>query len=90
MNALQGPHGPYQAAGEARADAADVYAQARARNNPRLMGPLNIEALLGALAAARVELGTYDRRIVGWLAGWEPEVVQVVIGWIERAHAKPF
>jgi hypothetical protein len=44
-------------------------------------------ALTDALRAAGVELGTYDRRIVAWLAGWEPSAVQVLIGLITRAHA---
>jgi hypothetical protein len=39
-----------------------------------------------ALAAAGIELGAYDERIAVWLAGFEPETVQVVTGWIGRAH----
>lgn len=42
--------------------------------------------LTGALQAAGVRLGTYDRVAVGLLAddGWT--TVQVVAGWIARAH----
>jgi hypothetical protein len=32
-----------------------------------------------------VRLGAYDRRILAWLAGWEPDTVQVVVGPIGRA-----
>ena len=46
--------------------------------------------LLGrVLAGARVRLGAYDERIVSWLAGWEPQVVAVIAGWITRAEPGP-
>ena len=41
--------------------------------------------LLDALAAAGVYLGAYDHRIVEWLAGWEPQTVAVIAGWVQRA-----
>lgn len=40
-----------------------------------------------ACAAAGVELGAYDHRILLWLASWEPHVVAVVASLITRAHA---
>jgi hypothetical protein len=43
------------------------------------------EMLAAALAAAGVELGAYDERIVSWLAGWEPQTVAVIASWIIRA-----
>ena len=43
--------------------------------------------LHAACAAAGVELGAYDREVLEWLAGWEPDMAQVVIGLIGRAHA---
>lgn len=42
--------------------------------------------LCEALTAAGVELGAYDHRIVGWLAGWEPQTCAVIAGLITRAH----
>jgi len=39
-----------------------------------------------AAALSGVELGLYDRRIVEWLAGWEPSTVAVVCGLISRAR----
>ena len=42
-------------------------------------------ALLEACAAAGVHLGAYDRRILAWLAGFEPQTVAVVAGIILRA-----
>jgi hypothetical protein len=79
-------HGPYDTNAEAMADARPVYDAYRATYERGLMDRTNAGRLGEALAAAQVELGAYDERIVAWLAGWEPEVVQVVIGWIERAH----
>jgi hypothetical protein len=40
--------------------------------------------LCEALTAASVELGAYDQRILGWLAGWEPATVVVVVSWLRR------
>lgn len=40
--------------------------------------------LAAALGEAGVELGAYDRRILAWLVGWEPQTVAVVAGWITR------
>jgi hypothetical protein len=34
-----------------------------------------------------VELGAYDRRIVGWLAGCDVPTVGTVCSWLHRAHA---
>lgn len=42
-------------------------------------------ALLDACARAGVQLGEYDRRIIAWLAGWEPATCAVVAGIILRA-----
>lgn len=42
--------------------------------------------LCEALSAAGVELGTWDHRIVQWLAGWEPSTCAVIAGLIARAH----
>ncbi|HEY3872848.1 MAG TPA: hypothetical protein VGM10_31110 [Actinocrinis sp.] len=89
-------HGPYDTEAQARADAAVLRAahrgalyaaggtdeQRRANAHRAATGHLT-----GALVTAGVALGAYDRRIAGWLADWEIEVVQVVIGWVERAHA---
>ena len=48
--------------------------------------PQTHEMLLSACAAAGVELGAYDRHILAWLAGWEPQTVAVIAGLISRAH----
>ena len=37
-------------------------------------------------ALAGVELGAYDKRIIAWLAGYEPATVAVVCGLISRAR----
>ena len=87
MSELHTVHGPYATNAEAMVDARPVYDAYRATYERGLMDRTNAERLAVALATARVELGAYDERIMVWLAGWEPEVVQVVIGWIERAAA---
>ena len=44
------------------------------------------EAILrDLLAAAGVELGAYDERIVAWLAGWDWSTFAVIASWIQRA-----
>lgn len=43
--------------------------------------------LLDELAAAGVELGAEDRKIVSWLAGWEYGTLITIASWIKRAHA---
>jgi hypothetical protein len=45
----------------------------------------NYQLLAGALAAAGVDLGAYDERIAGWLAGWETTTVAVIASWVTRA-----
>ena len=95
-------HGPYETAADAQADAMHVYEAARAYRHQipalrelsplhkvpavPLMDQINAGLLGAALAAAGVEVGTYERRIIGWLATFEPETVQIIIGWLERAH----
>lgn len=76
---MSNPHGPYSTSGQATADIANPagYADRSWRQH----------ALTRALTNAGVTLGEHDRVIVRWLAGWEPDTVQAVIGWIERAHA---
>lgn len=45
--------------------------------------------LLSALAAAGVELGTYDQRIVEWVAGWDWSTVATITSWVKRAGDQP-
>lgn len=79
--------GPYETSGEALRDAAHVYDAARREERRGTMSQVNEGLLLAALAAAGVQLGRFERGIAGWLAGYEPETVLVVIGWIERARS---
>ena len=50
------------------------------------MAPHTHKMLISACVAAGVELGDYDRRILLWLAGFEPQACAVVAGLIGRAH----
>ena len=44
------------------------------------------EALLSdTLSAAGVQLGAVDRRVLGWLASWEPATVAAAESWLHRA-----
>jgi hypothetical protein len=45
-----------------------------------------LHLLTEACKAAGVDLGSYDARIVRWLAGWDDSTVAVVAGLIERAY----
>ncbi len=44
------------------------------------------QLLLGACSRAGVTLGEYDAQMLAWLSGWEPWVIAVIVGLIERAH----
>lgn len=79
--------GPFETEQQARQLPAvgQVYAAFRADPGAGKMAPHNQRMLLDALAAAGVYLGAYDHRIVEWLAGWEPQTVAVVCGWVQRA-----
>ncbi|MEV0149061.1 MULTISPECIES: hypothetical protein [unclassified Nonomuraea] len=44
------------------------------------------DALLQALEG--IQLGTHDRRIVSWLAGWEPSTVATVCSWLHRTRER--
>ena len=64
---------------------ASLYHQrGRARNTELPATALNLADLAAVLS--NVELGAWDRRIVEWLAGWEPSTVAVVCGLIRRAR----
>ena len=64
-----------------------LYATFRADPGVGHMAPHVLAMLEGACAAARVELGAFDRRVLAWLAQWEPETCMVIAGLITRAHA---
>jgi hypothetical protein len=63
-----------------------VYAAFDRDHGPGKMTPHTLAMLTAACEAAGVELGAYDRRILAWLAGWEPQTAAVVAGLITRAH----
>lgn len=83
--------GPFQTEQQARQSPAVQAAYAAFDRNPGAgkMHPHNLAILTDALAAAEVTPGEYDRRIVSWLAGWEPTTAVVVAGIIRRAADGP-
>lgn len=62
-----------------------VYAEFRADPGPGRMDAPNARMITAACDAAGVELGAYDRRIIAWLAGFEPQTCAVVAGMVTRA-----
>lgn len=43
-------------------------------------------ALRDVLAAAGVELGAYDERIIEWLGKWEWSTVATIASWVQRSQ----
>ncbi|MFF5261294.1 hypothetical protein ACFY4C_20320 [Actinomadura viridis] len=78
-------HGPFETSDQAVAAAREVY-EAMRLGPPGTMRRANLDRLTDAIVAAGVELGAYDRQIVKWLAGWEPETVAVIAGLVLRAN----
>lgn len=76
---------PYDTEAEALAEPAVQETYHLPRVDAGQMDQANRRRLLEACEQAGVELGAYDRSVLAWLAGWEPQVVQVVVGIIERA-----
>ncbi len=84
--------GPFETERQARETPAvrAVYDAFDADPGVGKMAPHNFLMLVGACEAAGVDLGSpssYDRQILAWLAGWEPQTCAVVAGLISRAHA---
>ena len=77
--------GPFDTEREASAAAHAVIPPAPGR--VVLTAAQNRQVLDLACAAALVELGAYDARVTGWLAGYEDAMCAVVAGLITRAHA---
>jgi len=79
--------GPFETEAEVRALPAvrAVYDAFRAGPGVRKMAPHNARMITDACDDAGVTLGAYDRRIVEWLAGFEPETCAVITGLISRA-----
>ncbi|MFB4300667.1 hypothetical protein [Actinomadura sp. NTSP31] len=74
--------GPYETEAQAAETVREAYGNV---TDLGTMGRFNHNRLTAACAAAGVRLGAYDRRILAWLAGWEPETVAVVVGLVVRA-----
>lgn len=83
-----GPAGPFETEDDARTHPAvrAVYEASHASSRRGVMDEQNRRLLEEACAAAGVGLGAYDRRILGWLANYEPQTCMVIAGLIARAH----
>jgi len=71
--------GPYETEREARA-------AAEAATGGEHGTAANFAILASAIEAAGIEMGTWDWRVVNWLAGWERSTVAVIAGLIARAN----
>ncbi|GLW32249.1 hypothetical protein [Actinoplanes regularis] len=84
--------GPYETEGAAAAEplglaVRNLHENLGHHNIGRDVRDLQLSFLREACADAGVELGSYDERVISWLAGFEPATVQVVIGLLGRARA---
>ena len=73
--------GPFETEREAREAAATASPGLDALH----LAEGNRDMLLSAVNVAGVQLGEYDRRIVDWLANYEPATCAVIAGLITRA-----
>jgi hypothetical protein len=48
--------------------------------------PVGEQVEILAAVLAGIELGAWDRRIVGWLAGWDASTVLTIASWIARSR----
>jgi hypothetical protein len=85
--ARQAAPGPFETRDQVRALPAvrASYDAAHISSSRAVLGDGSRRILDEACAAAGVEVGAYDHRVVGWLAGWEPEICAVIAGLITRA-----
>ena len=82
-------HGPFESESQALATPAvrAVYGAYEAGITSLRDGAADL--MLSACEKAGVRLGAYDRRIIIWLAGFEPQAAAAVAGVIVRAAARP-
>jgi hypothetical protein len=82
-------HGPFESEDQARTTSTvrAIYEAYRAGITSLHDGSADL--LLSACEQAEVTLGAYDRRILVWLAMFEPQAAAAVAGIINRAAARP-
>lgn len=80
------PLGPFETEQEALGSPAvrAIYDAMRAAPGSGVMAGRGHRLLEKACEAADVEVGAYDRRILVWLAGFEPQACAVIAGLIAR------
>lgn len=85
---MTGPYGPYDTEQQASAAVRRAYDALRSARpgDPVPAGEVTrLNAELFARACDGLSLGAYDRRILAWLAGYEPATCCVIAGLIMRA-----
>lgn len=66
---------------------AGTHEQARLSFRRGVLAERNRARLVDACQSAGVALGSFDGRVLAWLASYEPETCVVVAGLITRAYA---
>lgn len=81
-------YGPFDTERQALATRAAAALRAAFDANPGVGAgdPERLRLLTGACAAAGVELGDYDLRLLRWVAGWEDATCVQIAGMITRAY----
>ena len=84
--------GPYETEQQVRELLAvqDIYRAFSADPGAGKMAAHTRRMLIEACEAAGTGFGTYDRRVLSWLAGFTPETAAVICGLIGRAHDAGF
>jgi hypothetical protein len=84
-------HGPYDDYAAACADVESMFYLGGALGTgvrPAVeVARLAYATLSGSLAAHRVALGGYDMDVASQIGQFEPQIIAVVAGWIERAYS---
>jgi hypothetical protein len=75
-------HGPYETESDAAADTAGITGELP----PDKWTDALWRKLFDTLTDAYVDTGLYDAMIIRRISMWEPQAVQSVIGFIERAR----
>jgi hypothetical protein len=83
--------GPFEAEADARALPAvqAIYRQYAGSPGAGRWDAALARLITDAASAAGVELGAFDRRVIAFLAGWQPEVCAAVAAMIARAAHSP-
>jgi hypothetical protein len=78
--------GPYDTERDTYPETRPLHEAARTSEDFASLTTLNRARLLATCDKHGVKLGAFDRRILAWLANYEPETCQVITDIIRRAY----